>query len=99
SPSTHVALPLQPSGEADMNGAASGTSRRTFLGRAAGAAAVVAGAGVGAGALTQSAAAANGRTYTGGRFSLDIDGATSGRLAGVDGGDLVGDVVVEDQVP
>ncbi len=82
-----------------MNGAASGTSRRGFLGRAAGAAAVVAGAGVGAGALTQSAAAADQRSYTAGRFALDIDGVSTGRLAGVDGGHSEGNVIVEDQQP
>ena len=78
-----------------MNGAASGTSRRAFLGRAAGAAAVVAGAGAGVGAITQSAAAADQRTYTAGRFALDIDGVSCGALAGVDGGDLDGDVILD----
>ena len=77
------------------NEAASGTSRRAFLGRAAGAAAAVAGAGVGAGALAQSAAAADQRTYTAGRFILELDGVSCGRVVGVDGGDLEGDVVYD----
>ncbi len=81
-----------------MNGAASSTSRRGFLGRAAGAAAVVAGAGVGAGALTQSAAAAGQRSYTAGRFALEIDGVNTGLVAGVDGGRLEGDVVLDTPV-
>jgi hypothetical protein len=71
------------------NGAANGTSRRAFLGRAAGAAAAVAGAGVGAGAFAQRAAAATGnRSYTAGHFALDIDGVHSGKFAGLDGGNL-----------
>jgi len=79
-----------------MNGAASGTSRRVFLGRAAGAAAAVAGASVGAGAIAGSAAAAKPhRTYTAGRFALELDGVDCGRLAGVIGGDLNGDVVLD----
>jgi hypothetical protein len=82
-----------------MNGSASGTSRRVFLGRAAGTAAAVAGASVGAGAIARSAGAADQRSYTAGRFALDIDAGPSGRLAGVDGGRLEGNVVVEDQVP
>jgi hypothetical protein len=85
-----------------MNGAANGTSRRGFLGRAAGAAAVVAGAGVGAGAITGSAAAAKPkpqRSYTAGRFALDIDGVNVGLVAGLDGGVAQGNVVVEDQLP
>ncbi|HEY2353913.1 MAG TPA: hypothetical protein VGH79_03325 [Gaiellaceae bacterium] len=76
-----------------MNGAASGTSRRAFLGRAAGAAVAVGAAGVGAGAITGSAAAADQRTYTAGRFALDIDGVNVGLVAGVDGGDRCGNVV------
>jgi len=79
-----------------MNGAASGTSRRAFLGRAAGAAVTVAGAGVGAGAFASSAAAAAPkRSYTAGRFALDIDGVSCGRVAGVDGGYLEGDVALD----
>jgi hypothetical protein len=84
-----------------MNGAANGTSRRGFLGRAAGAAAVVAGAGVGAGAITGSAAAAKPkpqRSYTAGRFALDIDGVNVGLVAGLDGGVLEGNVVLEDRL-
>ena len=73
-------------GEAEMNGAASGTSRRGFLGRAAGAAVAVAGAGVGAGAIARSAAAADQRSFTAGHFALDIDGVSCGVVAGVDGG-------------
>ncbi len=69
-----------------MNGAASGTSRRVFLGRAAGAAAVVAGAGVGAGTFARSASAADQRTYTAGRFALDLDGVDCGWMVGLDGG-------------
>jgi hypothetical protein len=85
-----------------MNGAANGTSRRGFLGRAAGAAVAVAGAGVGAGAFTGSAAAAkpkHTRSYTAGRFALEIDGVNTGLVAGVDGGVPEGNVVVEDQQP
>lgn len=78
-----------------LNEAASGTSRRQFLGRAAGAAAAVAGAGVGAGAIAQSAAAADTRTYTAGRFALDIDGASVGRFGGLGGGNLENEVVKE----
>lgn len=78
-----------------MDEAASGTSRRQFLGRAAGAAAVVAGAGVGAGAIAQSAAAADTRSYTAGRFALDIDGISVGRFGGLDGGTLANEVVKE----
>lgn len=77
------------------NDAASGTSRRQFLGRAAGAAAAVAGAGVGAGAFAGSAAAADQRSYTAGRFLLDIDGASVGRIAGMDGGALENAVVLD----
>src|SRR5271154_5931170 len=72
---------------------ASGTSRRGFFKQAAGAAAVVAGAGAGAGAFAGSAAAAEPRTYTAGRFALDIDGDTVGRGAGMDGGGLELNVV------
>src|SRR5262249_54159385 len=84
-----------------MNGAASGTSRRAFLGRAAGAAAAVAGAGVGAGAIAQSAAAATKpqHSYTAGRFGIELDGLNCGLVAGVDGGDRCGNVVVEDPTP
>jgi hypothetical protein len=78
-----------------MSGAAGGTSRRTFLGRAAGAAAVAAGAGVGAGAFAGSAAAADQRTYTAGRFSLDIDGVSVGKFVGLDGGERELDVVLD----
>jgi hypothetical protein len=78
-----------------LHGAASGTSRRAFLGRAAGAAAAVAGAGIGAGALAGSAAAAGQRTYTAGRFALELGGLPCGRLSGVDGGDLGGNVVLD----
>jgi len=72
-----------------MNGEASGTSRRAFLGRAAGAAAVVAGAGVGAGAIAGSAAAAAKppRTYTAGHFALELGGLPCGFMVGLDGGD------------
>ena len=70
-----------------------GTSRGEFLKRTGGAAAVVAGAGVGAGALARSAAAADQRTYTAGRFALDIDGASVGRFVGLDGGNLENEVV------
>ena len=66
--------------------AASGTSRRGFLGRAAGAAVAVAGAGVGAGAITGSAAAADKRAYTAGRFALELDGVNCGWMVGLDGG-------------
>lgn len=76
-----------------LNEAASGTSRRGFLGRAAGAAAAVAGAGVGAGAIAKSAAAATGRTYTSGRFALDIDGVSCGSFRGLAGGNLENEVV------
>jgi hypothetical protein len=69
-----------------MSGAASGTSRRAFLGRAAGTAVAVAGAGVGAGAIAQSAAAADTRTYTAGRFALELDGVSCGKFGGLDGG-------------
>lgn len=78
-----------------MNGAASGTSRRAFLGRAAGAAAAVAGAGVGAGALARSAAAADQRSYTSGHFALELDGVSCGKLVGVDGGLPEGNVVLD----
>ena len=78
-----------------LHGAASGTSRRAFLGQAAGAAAAVAGAGVGAGALAGSAAAAGHHTYTAGRFALELGGLPCGALAGVDGGDLSGNVVLD----
>ncbi|MDX6480816.1 MAG: hypothetical protein QOG85_1326 [Gaiellaceae bacterium] len=80
-----------------MSEAAGGTSRRQFLGRTAGAAAVIAGAGVGAGAIAQSAAAADGRTYTGGRFALSVGGAMVGRMPGLDGGTLR-NVVVSDRI-
>ena len=69
-----------------MNGAASGTSRRAFLGRAAGTAVAVAGAGVGAGALAGSASAADQRTYTAGHFALELDGLSCGKFGGLDGG-------------
>ena len=69
-----------------MSGAASGTSRRGFLGRAAGAAVAVAGAGVGAGAITGSAAAADKRAYTAGKFALELDGVSCGKFGGLDGG-------------
>jgi hypothetical protein len=70
-----------------MNEAASGTSRRVFLGRAAGAAVAVAGAGVGAGAIASSAGAATHRSYTAGRFALELDGVDCGWMVGLDGGD------------
>jgi hypothetical protein len=82
-----------------MIGAASGTSRRAFLGRAAGAAAVVAGAGVGAGALARNAGAAGQRTYTAGNFALELDGVSCGKLVGVDGGLREGNVIDEGQAP
>lgn len=69
-----------------MSTAASGTSRRGFLGRAAGTAVAVAGAGVGAGAFTQSAAAASQRSYTAGHFALELDGVSCGKFVGLDGG-------------
>ncbi|HUZ15121.1 MAG TPA: phage tail protein [Gaiellaceae bacterium] len=78
-----------------MSEAGSGTSRRAFLGRAAGAAAAVAGAGVGAGALAKSAAAADQRTYTAGHFALQLDGASAGKFVGLDGGNLENTVVSE----
>src|SRR4051794_28621012 len=82
-----------------MSTAASGTSRRAFLGRAAGAAAAVAGASVGAGASARSAGAADQRTYTEGRSALELDGVTPGNPAGVDGGRLIGNVVADDPAP
>jgi len=78
-----------------LSEAGSGTSRRTFLGRAAGAAAAVAGAGVGVGALAKSAAAADQRSYTAGHFALDIAGASAGKFVGLDGGNLENTVVSE----
>ena len=69
-----------------------GTSRGQFLKRAAGATAVVAGAGVGVGALAEQAVAAS---STSGRFFLELDGVNVGRLAGVDGGGLEYDVVLD----
>ncbi len=69
--------------------AGSGTSRRAFLGRAAGAAAAVAGAGVGAGAIARTAGAASDtRSYTAGHFALQLDGAAAGKFVGLDGGNL-----------
>ena len=82
------------------NGAANGTSRRAFLGRAAGAAVAVAGAGVGAGAFAQSAAAATGkRSYTSGKFSFDLDGYKVGNFKSMDGGDLANTVVFDKLSP
>jgi hypothetical protein len=78
-----------------LNEAAGSTSRRAFLGRAAGAAAVVAGAGVGAGAIASSAAAADQRAYTAGRFALSLDGASVGNFPGLDGGNPANAVVRE----
>src|SRR5271154_4578232 len=73
-----------------------GTSGSGFLKRAAGATAVVAGAGVGAGAFAGSAAAAaTPRTYTAGRFALELGGLPCGFMVGLDGGDLDYDVVLD----
>ena len=80
-----------------LDEAGSGTSRRAFLGRAAGAAATVAGASVGAGALAKSAGAADQRSYTPGHFALQLDGASAGKFVGLDGGNLE-NTVVNDQV-
>lgn len=66
-----------------------GTSRGDFLKQAAGAAAVVAGAGAGAaGVFAQSAAAADQRAFTAGRFAAIVDGDSAGMLAGMSGGDV-----------
>jgi phage tail-like protein len=75
-----------------------GTSRSGFLKQAAGATVAVAGAGIGAGAIATSASAADKRTYTAGRFALDLDGVSCGMVVGVDGGDLNCDVVFDEPV-
>jgi len=71
-----------------------GNSRSAFLKQAAGATLAVAGAGVGVGAIAQQAAAASG-AYASGHFSLEIDGVNVGAIAGVSGGVLGYDVVLD----
>src|SRR4051794_3171223 len=70
------------------------SSRREFLKRTAGTAALVAGAGVGAGALAGPASAVlfNPKELK----YLEIDGVNVGRLAGASGGESRFDVVIAD---
>lgn len=84
-----------------------GTSRRRFLGTAAGATGVALGAAIwgserAAAALPASDGAADpnplaGRGYTPGRFALDIGGTAAGWIQDVEGGHATADVVNEKQ--
>jgi phage tail-like protein len=83
-----------------------GTSRRRFLGTAAGATGVALGAAVwGAGTAAAAVAGTDGpkalmadkRSYVSGRFALDLGGTKAGWLQDVEGGHATADVVNEKQ--
>src|SRR5512141_2907143 len=83
-----------------------GTSRRRFLGTAAGATGVALGAAVwGAGTAAAAVTGTDGpkplmadrRSFVAGRYALDIGGATTGWVHDVEGGHETADVVNEKQ--